>query len=30
MHVDFERGIDDDLYLKACNHWNLNPKGLII
>lgn len=30
MHVDFERGIDYDLYLKACAYWNLNPKGLIV
>lgn len=30
MHVDFERGIDYDLYKKACNHWKLNPEGLIV
>lgn len=30
MHVDFERGIDYDLFMKACKHWKLNPEGLIV
>jgi hypothetical protein len=30
MHVDFDRGIDYDLFMKACNHWNINPYNKIV
>lgn len=28
--VDFDHGIDYNLYLKACKHWKLNPKAIIL
>lgn len=30
MHIDFDRGIDYDVFLKVCAYWNLNPKAIII
>jgi hypothetical protein len=27
MHVDFELGIDYNLFVKACEHWNINPES---
>lgn len=30
MHVDFDRGIDYNLFMKACSHWNINPKAIIL
>ena len=30
FHIDFDHGIDYHMYLEACKHWNLNPKGFIL
>ena len=30
MHVDFELGIDYNLFVKACEHWNISLKAMII
>lgn len=30
FHIDFDHGIDYHMYLKACKHWKLNPKAIIL